>query len=387
MSGARRLWLQIHRWLGLSGGLVLVVVGLSGSFLAFYPEIDGALNPDWVRTQPRGSPLPMQLVLDSARQAMPQRFLHSVFPAADAHEVHHVWFTPSAEDQSAMWQVLVDPYTAKVLGSRAAVPTMEFTRRNIVNTIYTLHFQLFAGDIGATVVGFAGLVLLASGLSGVVLWWPRGRSFRAGLTMKAGSRGIRLNYDLHRVAGIYSVAALVVVAFTGVYLTFPGYVVPLVRVATTVASSPKLDPLPPAEGAAIDADGALSRATTLVVGGARVTCLWLPGASGPAWRVTLRSPQGVGWAGGPANVWLHPLGGAVLASRVHSQGSAGDTFIAWQLPLHGGTAFGLVGRVLVCLLGFVPLLMAITGAAIRWRKRRGRRAHSTVRLRANHGSL
>ncbi len=377
MSPARRIWLQVHRWLGLCAGLVLVVVGLSGSFLAFYPEIDRALNADWVTTEPSGSLLPMQTVLDSAREAMPDRFLHSVFPAAGDVDVHHVWFTPSASDQSAMWEVLVDPYSGQVLGSRAAVPTMEFTRRNIVNTVYTLHFQLFMGDTGSTLVGFAGVFLLLSGVSGVILWWPRGQGFRTGMTLKEGSRGIRLQYDLHRVAGIYSVLLLSVVAFTGVYLTFAEHLSPAVNVFSRVTEPPMLDALPMKDGPTIDADAAMGRALAQVPG-ARVRCLWLPNASGPAWRVTLRAAEGVAWAGGPGDVWLHPQGGEVIASRQHAQGTAGDTFIAWQLPLHGGSAFGLPGRIAVCALGLVPALMAMTGTLIWWRKRRARRFRAAV---------
>lgn len=34
-----------HRWLGLTGGIVMVLIGLTGSFIVFYREIDAALNP------------------------------------------------------------------------------------------------------------------------------------------------------------------------------------------------------------------------------------------------------------------------------------------------------------------------------------------------------
>jgi uncharacterized iron-regulated membrane protein len=127
---------------------------------------------------------------------------------------------------------------------------------------------------------------------------------------------------------------------------------------------------------AIDADKALylAKASTSAT---RVKCIWLPGASGPAWRVSLYADQGVAWSGGPVDVWLHPNGGAVLKSKHHSQGSSGDTFVAWQLPLHNGKAFGVVGRVVVCLLGFVPLIMAVTGIVIWLRKSRARNLVTT----------
>lgn len=81
---------------------------------------------------------------------------------------------------------------------------------------------------------------------------------------------------------------------------------------------------------------------------------------------------GPGWAGGRADLWLHPLGGPVLGLRRHDDGSATDIYLARQLPLHNGRALGLAGRIAICALGFVPLLLAATGTAIWWRKRRAR---------------
>lgn len=35
---------RVHLWLGLSLGLLFVLLGLTGSALVFYPEMDGWLN-------------------------------------------------------------------------------------------------------------------------------------------------------------------------------------------------------------------------------------------------------------------------------------------------------------------------------------------------------
>jgi uncharacterized iron-regulated membrane protein len=376
MKKARRLWLQVHRWVGLTAGLVLVVVGLSGSFLAFYPEIDRQLNPDWLISKPVGKPLSMQQVIDAARAEMPERFLHSVFPAKHDTDVHHVWFTPSAQDQSAMWEVLVDPYTGQTLGKRAAVPTLEFTRRNLVNTIYTLHFQLFMGEVGASIVGFSGVFLFMSAMSGVVLWWPRNRAFKKGLLIKPGSHGIRLHYDIHRVAGIYSFLLLVVMAVTGIYLTFPDYVKPFVNSISSLHKPLKIDALPLSTSSRISADDALTLANKFAPSG-HVKCLWLPGASGQAWRVSMTAEKGITWSGSPIEIWLHPQSGVLLDSAQHEYGTNGDKFVNWQLPLHSGKAFGTPGRIVVCVLGFIPLIMALTGGLIWLRKRKVQLAVNT----------
>jgi uncharacterized iron-regulated membrane protein len=131
----------------------------------------------------------------------------------------------------------------------------------------------------------------------------------------------------------------------------------------------QMRPIPPP----IDADAVMSKAVEEVEGG-RVTCLWLPGASGDAWRVTMQEARGVFAAGGRAEVYVDPSDGRVTDITRHATGSAESKFYAWQLPLHNGSAFGLVGRIAVFLSGLAPLMLAITGLLIYLRKRRARSA-------------
>ena len=42
---ARDAWVQVHLWLGITLGVVGVLVGITGSILVFDTEIDGLLNP------------------------------------------------------------------------------------------------------------------------------------------------------------------------------------------------------------------------------------------------------------------------------------------------------------------------------------------------------
>ncbi|MBM4259546.1 MAG: PepSY domain-containing protein [Deltaproteobacteria bacterium] len=41
-------------------------------------------------------------------------------------------------------------------------------------------------------------------------------------------------------------------------------------------------------------------------------------------------------------------------------GTAGDIFLQWMLPLHSGDAFGLPGRLLVCLDGLLCPVLYLT---------------------------
>lgn len=366
----RQRWVTVHRWLGLVAGLLFAVMGLSGSVLVYYQELDQWLNPALALPQDRGAIQPMTRILAAAQAKADGRFVHSVYPAGPDFPVHHVWLTPSAADQSRMWEMLVDPRSARVLGERQAVPVFSPDRATLMNTIYTLHYNLFAGPIGATLVGLIGLVLLASVVSGIVLWWPRGAKWRQALTLKRGARGHRLHVDLHRLAGSYGVVLIALAAFTGVCLVFPDYVARLFPPEARPAAATARAKLPGA-GPHPDADRVLAAAREPMPGTAPVL-LWLPGAKGADWSVTLREPQGIAFAGGKSDVVIDRASGRITRLDAYAAASRADAFQAWQLPLHNGTAFGGVGRILMCIAGLLPTLLLITGTLIFLRRRRAR---------------
>src|SRR5690606_28021299 len=101
------------------------------------------------------------------------------------------------------------------------------------------------------------------------------------------------------------------------------------------------------------------------------------GADG-VYEVGLRQPDEVQKSFGTTQVWIDANTGSVLAIRNPQHYTAGDTFLAWQFPLHNGEAFGLVGRWLVFASGFVPAVLYVTGFVL-WRRRRSPRQRQTVR--------
>lgn len=78
------------------------------------------------------------------------------------------------------------------------------------------------------------------------------------------------------------------------------------------------------------------------------------------YHIVLREPGEVLASGGQSQVWLDQYSGKIL--RVHDwrQFTGGKIFLAWLFPLHNGEAFGLVGRWIVFLTGFVPLVLYVT---------------------------
>ena len=347
-------------------GFLFVISGLTGSFLAFYPEIDRFINPDWVISK---APIesvkkPVSDIFKSAQLVYPDKFLHSTFPPKAIDGVFQVWFTNSVSDDSQMWEVLVDPSNAMVLGNRRAVPVMEFSGRNIVNSIYTLHYQLFMGKVGSIIVGIVGIILLASCISGLVLWWPRGKNWRAGLLIKQASIKIRLVVDIHRTFGIYGVSFLAVIAFSGVFLSLPQYIHPVIE----FVSPPKQTKLAEAQPS-LQYKGPLTVDEVVTITKRQypndfISCIWAPteiNSNRKVWRVSFKESGLIGAAGAPKDLWINSEDGSIVKALTYSSNSLGSKFIAWQLVLHNGSILGIAGQVLVFLTGLLPLFLYVTG--------------------------
>jgi len=172
----RKRWLAVHRWLGLTVGLLFALIGLTGSVLVFDHAIDEWLNRRLLRSETGGRPAALETVIASAEAAYGDAALSLSKPRKPGG-VYEVWFRDGSDHEPKFVQVLVDPFTAEVKGQRV-------WGEYLMTWIYRLHFRLLAGETGAVVVGLTGLVTLLSLVSGVYLCttekrsgWPVAGSF------------------------------------------------------------------------------------------------------------------------------------------------------------------------------------------------------------------
>ena len=363
----RPIWLRAHLYLGLTLGLLLALLGLTGSFLVFNHAIDEWLNPALLRaTRPDAPRAPVAAIVQAAdaaaRDLTPTSRL--LMPPRHPGGVFVVYQTEPGEGHGRLTEIHVDPTTALVLGRRV-------WGEYFVSWVYMLHSHLHAGEAGETAVGLSGVALLASVATGLLLWWPILR--RGGLRAAARVKRSHLNFDLHKVAGVGSSLALAVVAFSGVYMVFPHwFAAPLAAVAPLTPFVPVTNPPAPAGTAAeITADAALDAARPHFPG-ARWVATSLPVKPTDPYVVTFRRPGEVRRTWGRCVAWVDRHTGATLKVQDGNVQTAGDVFADWQFPLHNGEAFDLPGRWLVFATGLSPTLLGVTGALLWWRKRRGR---------------
>lgn len=106
-----------------------------------------------------------------------------------------------------------------------------------------------------------------------------------------------------------------------------------------------------------------------------MTRVGLPRKPGDVYEIRLRQPGEIREDAGATRLWLDAHTGQRLGARDPMQATSGDAFINWLFPLHTGEAFGIPGRVFITLYGFAPLMFALTGILIWWKRRSGHRRH------------
>ncbi|RXG87096.1 PepSY domain-containing protein [Bradyrhizobium zhanjiangense] len=357
------LW--THRWLGLIGGLVVVLIGLTGSFIAFYREIDVALNPAFYAPASPEQKVTLSEVMRAAAAADPAPIATILAP----DRTWPVWIVIHTHETAPgrypnRWTTMVDPSNGKVLG-----------RRDYVNAfalkVYRLHYTLLLYEWwGKELVGTAGFILLGLAISGLVLWWPRPGLFWRSVSVRKNVSLLRFVLDIHSAAGFWALLVLLVISITGVGIVFPDMMRPIVGLLsqTTPDRSPRVEMPPSAETQLLPAD-AIARLAQAAKPGVAIAMFNPPTATRNTWRVQFR-PDGAdpavrAWGA----IWLDPWSGAVVHDRSPVAMSMGDRYLAEQLWLHNGAAFGLAGRLLVFAAGFAPLALFVSGL-IMWLKRR-----------------
>ncbi len=381
---SRGAWLAVHRWLGLTLGLVGALLGITGSLLVFDGEIDARLTPQRFAVSGNAVRQSMATYLDAATQAADNdaRPVALQLPSDRGGAVAVVM---RGADGSAPSRVYLDPPTAQVLDVARGGGFLEWLHR--------FHGSLMLRDFwGREFIGVVGLAMLFSALSGIYLWWPgRALAVRA---LRFRPR-VTASRNLHHVCGFYVSIVLAVLAFTGVYLAFPNALRSAVELFSPVSLALRGGPPPPSPASSargggttgpgtaaangvrsVDAPIGPDRAVKIaraLVPGAAIAGVGLPGGADGTYRVTMREARDPHTLhGGNTLLLVDARSGAVRKRVDATTRTAGDTFLAWQAPLHTGEAFGLAGRVVAAIAGLAPALLFVTGSVM-W-LRRTRRA-------------
>ncbi|MDO8255927.1 PepSY-associated TM helix domain-containing protein [Shewanella algae] len=356
----RFLW-KWHGLLGLIVAMPLFIIALSGSLLVFKAELDAWLSPEQVLAS-ADSRLGFGQLLKHADQALPEHeILGWEFAANGEADSLYV-----AKMGSYEWQKLwLDPATGQLLS-----PPMSMTHM-LTDWLLELHYTLLLDHAGLLLSALVSVLLILLGLSGIVL---HRHFWRTLFTLRFG-RGLRLLLsDGHKMLGILGVPVFLILGFTGAWWNIEHFI----DEEFGGHDDSQFVLTKRYYNAELDFDAMLA-ATQEALPGFVATYVRLPDPSYP----------GVHFFGHQNNKGpLRSRFGSIISfdDQTGKLSSSFDVRTAGTLyqfvdsfrPLHYGTFGGLTTRILWCLLGFLPCLMALSGfwmwrSRVRGRKRTARR--------------
>ncbi|OQK16461.1 hypothetical protein AU255_00705 [Methyloprofundus sedimenti] len=379
LKARRKLWLNVHLWLGLTAGAALLLIGLTGSILVFWQEIDAWLNPQLLQVEVPDTKVYLSPVIlaETSKSMLPEQAEISwiEFPNHSHESLVLNYSMPSLSVSGEMdeWKLYIDPFSAQIKGTRLWYPADYFSGMDFIPLIFKLHYALLMKTNGMVFVGIIAVILIISVLTGLILWWPLTHKWHQALTIKFKASKERLIFDLHKTAGFYGAIVLLAVLMSGVSMNLPEQFTNVIGVFSPLSSVQQKSAKENTLEAVISWGDAAEIVDKNYPEG-RISNLSPPQNEMAGYQVCKKGILSLNRFVSTRCVFVGQYSGEILSVNDQKTGSAGDVFLKWQWPLHSGQAFGWAGRILVFLTGINCVVLYVTGV-IRWcQKRRVKRA-------------
>ena len=208
-----KYWIgKIHLWLGVTSGLVVFIVAITGCLYAFQSEIQELIQPFRHVDKQEAAFLPPSELRAIAEKELPGKKIHAVQYEGTERAALVIFY--GGGDPYYFYNVYVDPYVGEVL-------KVKDMNADFFYLVLMGHFYLWLPpDVGQPIVATATLIFLVMLITGVVLWWPKKNKTRQRVTIKWNARWRRKNYDLHNVVGFYMMWVGIFLAITGLVWGF-----------------------------------------------------------------------------------------------------------------------------------------------------------------------
>ncbi|CAN5186256.1 PepSY domain-containing protein [soil metagenome] len=356
----KRLWRNIHLWLGIGLFVLLVPVALSGALLVYHDDIGEFMST------PRGAvapskPTDLTLAVDNARKAAGDGFtpMSISFP-----EDNRTPLTIALRGAAAKGERPVR-LTATIDRHDAHVLSIVNFRDTFFGFLHVFHENLTIPEYGRSIVGWTGVAMLTLSLTGLYLWWPRHGQWSRAFVWR---RSPATSSNLHYMTGFWICFPLALISLTGVYLAWPQQGRSVLSSVAPMTEQQRGGP----RGQVTDKT-TRSPSEIFASAAARpnsaVDSISYPNPQTGEWRVRLREDGNAK----PVTITINDRSGDVSVVEPLS----GDRTASWIRWLHEGSHSGEIWRFVVFLSGIMPAVLGVTGILV-WLRQRRQRALMTA---------
>jgi uncharacterized iron-regulated membrane protein len=404
----RNFLVDLHQYAGLTCGLIVVAVCLSGTIYVYNTEIREWGDSERYFVEASGA----RKSLDELKTSVETELSARVVGASVYHEEERtVQFQVKKEGEDRPITYFVNPYSAEIITDNVEKTASE----EFMGYMFSLHRWLLLDkieepilesmgnrDLGRFINGVATLLFLFGVISGMVIWVPQKvKSWKQGLKIKWSASWKRVNHDLHNTLAFYSLIILFVMAVTGPFWSFEWYKESWQKTwdiyqapqggqggpagnnggraegrgGSSTQRSEKPQEERQAEKSLISFDEvvAASNSTLNYEGNLRIT---LPGKPGGDISVS-KSRTGFFAKAGADQLTLDPASMAVKEAKLFSDLSTRQQIGRSVKSLHTGEIFGQFTKFLWFVACLIATSLPITGTLIWWNKRKKKKSPRT----------
>jgi len=354
---------KVHLWLGLSSGLLVFVIAITGCIYAFQEEIQNLTQPyRFVEHQQQPVLRPSELKA-IAEKELPGKKIHAVLYAKPGKAAQVIFYNV---DPEYYYLVYLNPFSGEVLKVKDA-------QAGFFPFILDGHFYLWLpSEIGQPIVATATLVFLVMLISGLFLWWPRNKkATKQRFSIRWNARWRRKNYDLHNVLGFYATWIAIILAFTGLVWGFEWFAQGYYNLAggekSLLYTEPKSDFTLVSESdvPAIDRLYALMRSENP---SAEVLEVHIPETASSAIEISINPDDETYWQADYRYFDQYTLK-ELSVDHIYGKSanaSVADNLMRMNYDIHTGAVIGLSGKILAFFASLIVASLPITGFYIWW---------------------
>ena len=230
----RKLFNDIHLWLGLSSGIIVILICFSGTIYVYNTELTEMAASHLYKVESQGkkenrkSPDELSEIIKKNAEG---DLVGLNIPADHGRTYQFVLKKP--DDKTRGTTYMANPFTGEIVGNSSEQNgTKEF-----LSKMFSLHRWLLLDQIetpilktksnrelGSMITGWTTIIFTLGCITGLIIWFPQKiKTWRQGLKIKFNGNWKRINHDIHNSLAFYALIFLLLMGLTGPQWSFEWY--------------------------------------------------------------------------------------------------------------------------------------------------------------------
>ncbi|MEM8894649.1 MAG: PepSY-associated TM helix domain-containing protein [Bacteroidota bacterium] len=210
----KRIYYNMHLYLGLITGIVVFIVAVTGCCWVFQEEITELIEGERIVKAEDLSFLSLTEAEKIGQTVFPDKLIHGIAYRKASEPIEVIFYEAEPEFYQSVY---LNPYSGQILD-------VKDHREGFFWFVLKGHLYLWLPpSIGTEIMRYSTMIFIIMLISGIVLWWPqnkKARKKRLTFDWKPSTQWKRKSFDLHSIVGFYVSVLALIIAFSGLIMAF-----------------------------------------------------------------------------------------------------------------------------------------------------------------------